>query len=511
VILQEGETTLGSAPLSAGVATVTLPGGFHAGAHGLAATYAGDGDHAAATPATTDLTVGQAASGVALASSRADALVNQPVTFHATVSASAPGAGTPSGTVTFRDGETILGTGSLSGSAASLTVPSLSHGTHAITAAYAGDTDFQASTGSLSGGQVVPRSRPVAGSGTAVAFDGAAQDARVTDVDDVLSATKTVELWFDAQPGTEPACLVQHGEGTSLRFGLCLTAARDGLEVRRGAETAPVTLAIGEGWHHLALADGGTATTLYLDGVEAASLDGGFGSGTAQPLVVGAAPTGEGATDRFPGAVDELRLWSTTRTAEELSASAQQPVAGDAAGLLALWRMDEGEGASLFDAGPYHLEATLTATGEGTWIESQAWRLRSTKEERALPPFLCGYDPDGEALTVTVSAQATGGAATAIGTEVGYQPALGFVGDDTFTCQVAAGGQTSQFTTEVSVTHIDVCQVSEDCAGGDVCTKGACVPPSSSGGCGCGAGGGASLLGALALLALVPRRRRSRK
>jgi hypothetical protein len=522
VAVLEGGVTLATGTLAGGAATLTLAGGLHAGSHALTATYAGDGQHGAAAPASLELPVARAGTGVALSSSRADARVDQPVTFQATVSAAAPGAGTPTGTVTFTDGAATLGTGTLSGGTASLTVPSLSRGTHAIAAAYDGDADFQGSTGNLSGGQVVPASPPVAGAGKAVAFDGVSQDARVEDPDDALSAARTVELWFSAAAGDAPACLVQRGEGSDLRFGLCLTAGRDGLEVRRGTEVTAVPLAIPAGWHHLALVDGGTATTLFLDGQEAASLEGGFGSGAAPAgvsgpaagpaLAIGAAPAGSGATDRFPGAVDEVRLWSTARTVDELTAEARQPVSGAAEGLLALWRMDEGEGASLYDAGPSHLVAALSAPGEGTWIDSGAWRLRTTHEERALPAFLAGYHPDGEAFTVTVVTAPAHGTATADGASVTYTPAAGFVGTDTFTCEVSADGNTSRYTTEVSVTHIDVCEVTPDCAGGDVCTNGQCVPPrSSGGGCGCGSGaGGASLLAALSLLALLPRRRRSR-
>ena len=49
----------------------------------------------------------------ALASSLNPSVLGQPVTLTATVTAVAPGAGTPAGTVTFYDGATVLGTGTL--------------------------------------------------------------------------------------------------------------------------------------------------------------------------------------------------------------------------------------------------------------------------------------------------------------------------------------------------------------------------------------------------------------
>ena len=68
----------------------------------------------------------------------------QSVTFTATVTPS--GSGTPTGSVTFTDGSDTLGTAALGGGMATLTPPMLRVGSHSITAAYSGDSDFSAST-----------------------------------------------------------------------------------------------------------------------------------------------------------------------------------------------------------------------------------------------------------------------------------------------------------------------------------------------------------------------------
>ena len=82
--------------------------------------------------------------------------VEQAVTFTATVAAAAPGSGNPTGTVTFRANGNLLGTGTLS-TAGGVTTASftanantLPLGMVAITADYAGDTNFLASNGSHS-------------------------------------------------------------------------------------------------------------------------------------------------------------------------------------------------------------------------------------------------------------------------------------------------------------------------------------------------------------------------
>src|SRR5439155_11847341 len=91
-------------------------------------------------------TIAQASSATALLSSTNPTVFGQPIVFTATLSALAPGAGTPGGTVTFKDGATPLSTNSLSGGSVNYTNTTLSVGDHSITAVYNGDTNFTTST-----------------------------------------------------------------------------------------------------------------------------------------------------------------------------------------------------------------------------------------------------------------------------------------------------------------------------------------------------------------------------
>jgi hypothetical protein len=85
----------------------------------------------------------------AVSSSLNPSITSDTVTFTATVTA-LRGVGTmPSGSVTFQDGSTVLGTVPLSNGTAALAVSNLSAGTHVITATYSGDSSFQSSVSSL--------------------------------------------------------------------------------------------------------------------------------------------------------------------------------------------------------------------------------------------------------------------------------------------------------------------------------------------------------------------------
>jgi uncharacterized repeat protein (TIGR01451 family) len=82
---------------------------------------------------------------ISLSSSANPSAPGQSVTFTARV---ASGGGTPTGTVTFGDGASAIGTGALAAGVATFTTASLSKGAHSITAIYAGATGFAASASS---------------------------------------------------------------------------------------------------------------------------------------------------------------------------------------------------------------------------------------------------------------------------------------------------------------------------------------------------------------------------
>lgn len=103
--------------------------------------------------ATSTATV-KAATTTTVSSSVNPSDLGQSVTFTATVTAS---AGTPTGTIQFKDAGNNLGTPvALNASGvATFSTSSLTVGTHTITAEYSGAAGFEASSGTLPGGQVV--------------------------------------------------------------------------------------------------------------------------------------------------------------------------------------------------------------------------------------------------------------------------------------------------------------------------------------------------------------------
>src|SRR6185312_3352405 len=82
---------------------------------------------------------------ITLASDANPAHLSESVTFTASVTSS---LATPTGSVNFYDGATLLGSGTLASGAATYATSSLLAGTHSITAQYAGDANFLTATSS---------------------------------------------------------------------------------------------------------------------------------------------------------------------------------------------------------------------------------------------------------------------------------------------------------------------------------------------------------------------------
>ena len=142
---------LGSGVLSAaGTATLaysTLSAGVHTN---ITAQYSGDVNYATSTSPAYTHTVNKSSIAVAITSQPNPSAFGELVTFTATVTVLPPGAGTPAGTVTFKDGTSELGTRDLASGLAIFTKADLAIGAHSITAHYSGDAIFEGSVSSPS-------------------------------------------------------------------------------------------------------------------------------------------------------------------------------------------------------------------------------------------------------------------------------------------------------------------------------------------------------------------------
>jgi hypothetical protein len=141
-----------------GVATLSTynPSALSVNSHNVQASFTGatitGTTYNASTSGTQTLTVTQASTTTALTSAPNPSSFGQSATFTATVTVVAPGGGTPTGNVDFKEGATTLGSGSLSTvggvQQATFSTTTLTVGTHNVTATYVGSTNHTTSTSS---------------------------------------------------------------------------------------------------------------------------------------------------------------------------------------------------------------------------------------------------------------------------------------------------------------------------------------------------------------------------
>ena len=132
---------IASVPLSGNQAQLTTSG-LAVGSHAITAMYSGDSNYAPSTGAQTQV-VNKANTTVSTPSVSGMPIVGQTLTFSAAVSVVAPGAGTPTGTVTFSDSGNPIGS---AGVGSTFSTSSLAAGPHNITASYQGDPNFVSSS-----------------------------------------------------------------------------------------------------------------------------------------------------------------------------------------------------------------------------------------------------------------------------------------------------------------------------------------------------------------------------
>jgi len=160
-------------------------------------------DHLNGTDVTQSIAVAgtatKASPSITLDSSTNPAPISTSITFTAMVSSS---VSTPTGTVDFYDGTTLLGSGTLASGIATFATSTLTSGAHSITAVYAGDSNFLSVTSSLVSLAVTDLSLAIAtgGSSTATVSAGGTATYHLTIAPSTGSVLPDVTLSASGAP-----------------------------------------------------------------------------------------------------------------------------------------------------------------------------------------------------------------------------------------------------------------------------------------------------------------------
>ncbi|HET9839147.1 MAG TPA: Ig-like domain repeat protein [Candidatus Angelobacter sp.] len=149
VTFEEGATVLGTGTVDGTGKATFATTALALGPHNITAVYGGDTLYLSSTSSALAVTVtaaGATATTTGIATSSNSSVFGAAIDLTATVTHST-GAAAPTGTVTFNDGVTVLGSTSVNAQgSAVLHISTLGVGNHSITAAYGGDANYAAST-----------------------------------------------------------------------------------------------------------------------------------------------------------------------------------------------------------------------------------------------------------------------------------------------------------------------------------------------------------------------------
>jgi len=288
--------------------------------------------------------------------------------------------------------------------------------------------------------------------GNALTFDAAR--STYVQMPRAVSDDFTIEFWVRtsmASPvGTQwwqGAGLVD-GEvgGVANDYGVVLLNGKAAFGVGNPDVTIQSVTSINDGrWHHVAATRQRASglILLYVDGVQEASS---VGSATNTNLLT--APTSlrlgsiQTGTTFFTGQLDEVRLWSTVRSAADLNAYRNYLVPSGTPSLAAYYRLDEGTGTTAGSTGagaagtlaaspntptwvapssaPIYGVPAITSFSPGSGVVGSSVVVRGSNFTGATSVLINGtaaafvVNSDGQ-LTATVPAGATSGAITVVG------------------------------------------------------------------------------------------------
>jgi hypothetical protein len=154
-------------------------------------------------------------------------------------------------------------------------------------------------------------------------------------------STGTIEVMVRPDAFTAGACIigVRGAGGTRYSF----TMAQNSIGLWNGAYFFPKTYAFTAGtWYHLAFVCNGVSTKIYVNGTYIGEHDYAFSGLDGQTLVIGAVKESGTATQFFPGAIDEVRIWNTIRTPQQINENMNISLSGIQTGLVGLFTFNQG-------------------------------------------------------------------------------------------------------------------------------------------------------------------------
>ncbi len=223
--------------------------------------------------------------------------------------------------------------------------------------------------------QVTVVGNPIATRG--LSFDGTDDYVSIPDSNSLdLTQRVTIEAWikFAVDPSTISGrwlFVVDKREAWRLWYSPAGDGASDAdqfffdLWEWHGPNTKGIQW-LADTWYHLAATYDGSVAKIYVNGELNNQVSVTKTLWTSNlPLTIGS--ISNGTSDSFPGHIDDVHIWSSSRTPEEIRADMVAQLTGNETNLVGCWQMEEGSGQTLLDVTPNQNHGTLGPLRWSAW------------------------------------------------------------------------------------------------------------------------------------------------
>lgn len=267
-----------------------------------------------------------------------------------------------------------------------------------------------------------------------------------------MSSAMTLEAWVytTKTSGTQVIMTndnVGFDNGNGYVFSVVNGTSLD-YETNNAGGSITITDALTAGtWQHVAVSSAGTKFNFYVNGDLVGTGTHTAPSATGSDLLIGR--RGFDETSNFEGMIDDVRVWNTTRTAEDIRANYDQQLAGNETGLQAYYRFDDdSDGTIAEDLTSNNNHGTLTGGADLLGGFGNALRFDGV-DDVATASLGTGTITNKVTIEVSVKLDKVTGVtqslatiADATGSAAEYVPFINTSGVLQFFLETEAGGQT---------------------------------------------------------------------
>ncbi|MBI2028911.1 hypothetical protein HYT02_00645 [Candidatus Gottesmanbacteria bacterium] len=232
---------------------------------------------------------------------------------------------------------------------------------------------------------------PTDSTGTSLSFDGGDQVVTRDHSSLDFTTSYSIEAWvyFDNLNAGYPIVTKWKGAGDQRSYSFAtdfnagnfdefyLAVDDDGFAPGDAFVTSTNANLTTSTWYHLAATYSGSAVKLYKNGVElSTSTSGTLPSTTFDSTAKLSIGGFDGSTSGLlPGKMDEVRVWNTVRTQNQIKENMYASLTGSEAGLAGYWKLSEGSGQAVADSTANDNDGTLgvdsgSASDDPTWSTS---------------------------------------------------------------------------------------------------------------------------------------------